>query len=171
MVFNYKGKHWVTFLVSAIKELMQGAVEAAILQRDSARCLCHLWFRKGVVFCIWKDFNECCQCLWEQRVCTGRGSWESACCFRIGGSEFALIERNVPPRLGFIHYPLFFRVWYIGMKVNVDTYMNDFFSFGAACCIQQEIFSCLGWMHKSVCLAFCPLPRRSLGFSEDVWFS
>lgn len=32
------------------------------------------------------------------------------CCFRIGGSEFALIERNVPPRLGFIHYPLFFIV-------------------------------------------------------------
>lgn len=49
MVFNYKGKQtlWDTFLVSAIKELMQGAVEAAILQRDSARCLCHLWFRKG----------------------------------------------------------------------------------------------------------------------------
>lgn len=47
MVFNYKGKHWDTFLVSAIKELMQGAAEAAILQRDSARSLCHLWFRKG----------------------------------------------------------------------------------------------------------------------------
>lgn len=47
MVLKYKGKHWDTVLVSAIKELIHRAVEAAILQRDSALSLCHLWFRKG----------------------------------------------------------------------------------------------------------------------------
>lgn len=31
-------------------------------------------------------------------------------CFRIGGPEFALIERNVPPCFIFIHHPLFFTV-------------------------------------------------------------
>lgn len=39
-----------------------------------------------------------------------RGAGKVPCCFRIGGSEFALIERNVPPRLSFIRYPLFFIV-------------------------------------------------------------
>lgn len=49
-------------------------------------------------------------------VCESTGSvWEGELgkcwgCFRIGGSEFALIERNVPPRFIFIHYPLFFIV-------------------------------------------------------------
>lgn len=50
------------------------------------------------------------------------GKWSS--CFRIGGWEFALIERNVPLCCIAIHSPLFFIICSLGIKVNADIYVN-----------------------------------------------
>lgn len=78
-------------------------------------------------------------------------------CFRIGGSEFALIERNVPPCLIVIHSPLFFIFRYTRIKVNVDIYVNViyFLSICLLCTAGHRLL--LSWLDAQICVQ-CFLP-------------
>lgn len=147
---------WNTFLVSAIKELMYKQ-QRQTLQRDSAFCLCHLWFKKrGWCSAFKSDFNECCQCLWELMVSKGKESRGKSSCFRIGGmrvcSDWTECSTVFPLfSLSFVLYNLIY--WYKSKCRYICE--CDLFSFQFVYCVQQGIyFSYLGWMHKSVCSAF-----------------